>query len=384
MRPLPDRTLVSQKVRAELRRWAPEVDLENRFPTESMDALATEGWMRFFVPPELGGIGGGPRDYVRVAGALGEECLSTALIWAMHCQQVAVMVQADHPPSAALVDIAESAALVASVTTEHGKGGALLQADAALEEDAGHLRVRRIAPIVSYGAQAKYFLVTMKSRRIAGVSLVLLERGDGKIEVQGAWNAMGMRGTQSVSMTFDATVRDGRVVAEPFRPVAQRCMIPYGHLGWSAAWLGCARGLYFRTLRHFREAGSRRKRDLSSEALRRSLAEVRLLLGQAEALVMHAVARIEELAAAGASLASYQSAEFQILINNLKVGVSRLSFEVADRLIQMCGLFEGYLIGSELGAERVFRDLRSASLMLNNDGLLLANGSFAWLEARER
>src|SRR5262245_14573009 len=73
---------------------APEVDRENRFPSEAFEALREERVLGLLVPEHLGGLGGRITDACDIATALGAECLSTALIWAMHSQQLAIM--ADH------------------------------------------------------------------------------------------------------------------------------------------------------------------------------------------------------------------------------------------------------------------------------------------------
>ena len=168
--------------RTVLPRWAALVDAENRFPIESVAALRDAGLLGYFIPPELGGIGGDIRTYCDIAELLGRECLSTALIWVMHAHQTAVLV--DHRTPAHepyLREIAEYGVLLASVTSEYGKGGDVLRADAPLVREGTQLRVRRRAPVVSYGAQAGFFLITMRSaedRPATDVTLVLVRPGE--------------------------------------------------------------------------------------------------------------------------------------------------------------------------------------------------------------
>ncbi|NIL64671.1 hypothetical protein [Salinispora arenicola] len=58
----------------------------------------------------------------------------------------------------------------------------------------------------------------------------------------------------------------------------------------------------------------------------------------------------------------------QLLINNLKVQAAEQCFGAADEMVELVGLRHGYLRSSSLYLERVFRDLRSASLNYANDG----------------
>jgi acyl-CoA dehydrogenase len=52
-------------------------------------------------------------------------------------------------------------------------------------------------------------------------------------------------------------------------------------------------------------------------------------------------------------------------------------------LIEIAGLTRGYLHDETLGLERVFRDLRSAPLMVSNDHLLQMNAKQMLLQQTE-
>lgn len=367
--------------RTVLPRWAPVVDRENRFPQESVAALREAGLLGYFVPPELGGPGGDVSTYRQIAELLGRECLSTAMIWVMHAHQTAVL--ADHRTPAHdqyLREIAVNGLLLASVTSEYGKGGDVLRADAPLERDGALLRLRRRAPAVSYGAQAGFFLVTMRSaenRPPTDVTLVLVRPGDGAVSVSGEWHAMGLRGTASVPMEFDVAVDGHRVVGDAFREVALRTLVPMAQAGWTAAWFGAAKGAVARFLLEQRQ---RRTRDLNSDLFLTRLAELRLDLDLIESLLLRVTHRLDELREQHAPFASYEDFGHNILVNNLKIAGSRLAFSVADGLIELSGLNYGYLHSDGSGLERVFRDLRSAALMYSNDRLLQANGRLLLVE----
>ena len=367
-----------------LRRFAADVDDSGRFPRESVEALRQAGLLAVFVPPRLGGPGGGFATLAGVAAALGESCAATALIWAMHCQQVAVLARHGGPPFAPVLgEIAARGLLVASVTSEAGKGGDLLTALAPLERVPGGVRVRRRAPIVSYGGEADLLLVTM--RAAAGsppteVRLVLVDRRDGGLEVAGGWDAMGMRGTRSVPMELDVVVPSSRVLTASFGEVAVQSMIPAAHVGWSAVWLGAARGAFRRFVGRVRGDGAAGKRRLGSDLFLSRLAELRLRLDLVDALLSRVCERLDALTREAAPVAAYNDATQTVELNNLKVAAARGAFAVVDGLVELAGLEEGYLKGKPADLERVFRDLRSAGLMYHNDRLLLANGRLLLVE----
>ena len=364
-----------------LAQWASEVDAESRFPHESVAALREADLLGYFVPPELGGIGGDVRTYCRIAEALGRECLSTAMIWVMHAHQTAVIV--DHRTAAQepyLREIAEQGVLLASVTSEPGKGGDVLRAEAPLHAEGGRLRLRRRAPAVSYGAQAGFFLITMRAgedRPPTDVRLVLVRPDDGEVTVTGTWDAMGLRGTASAPMTFDVTVDPERVVGTSFRAAALQSLVPLAQVGWTAAWYGSAKGALARYLSGQRE---RRTRDPNSDLFLARLAELRLQLDLVESLLLRVADRLDRLRAEDAPLARYEEVAHNLLVNNLKIAGSRMAFSVADGLVELGGLGGGYLRSHGVGIERTFRDLRSAALMYHNDRLLLANGRLVLVE----
>ncbi len=291
---------VARRIAADVaRRFAAAVDGEDRFPVEAVEALRGAGLLALLVPRSAGGAAGRFGDACEVAIALGAECLSTGLIWAMHSQQVAIM--ADHAADQwrdVLADIAARGALVASATSEPGKGGGLMLARAALHREGSSVHVDRDSPVVSYGAEAEYYLVTMRAgpaRPETDVRFVLLDRDAGR--VTGGWEAMGMRGTRSVAMRFEADVPSSRVLAADFRHVATATAIPAAHLGWTAAWYGAARGALDRFVALLRsDAGERRR--LASDAFCVRLADTRLSLDLLESMLRRLIDRYELMRAA--------------------------------------------------------------------------------------
>lgn len=373
---------VRQAAAGPVRRYARAVDRERRFPEESLDALRSLGLAGYFIPRELGGVGGSLDTYVKVAALLGEECLSTAVVWAMHAQQVDVLVNQEFEGrERVLGDIAARQLLVASVTTEYGKGGSLLNSISPLVRDGSRLRVERAAPIVACAEQAEYFLITMKAAdKASAPTLVLVHRADGEIKVTGPWNTLGMRGTMSLPMSFNVTVPPERIIGESFRQLVIRTMIPVGHLGWVAAWFGAARGAFSRVLSRLRQLGAKKEKNLDSDLLRARLAEVRVSLDLVEAMLASISSKMDRLRAERAPQEAYEEITFNIAVNNLKIAGSRMMFAAVDQLVEICGLFGGYVEDDEMGLERVFRDMRSASLMFHNDRLLDANGNLVFVE----
>jgi len=361
---------------------AAAVDDEGRFPEEGIAALTEAGLLGYFIPDATGGLGGDYSTYSQIATELGKGCLSTALTWVMHTHQVAVLVEHGLPAQQAHLErVAAEGLLVASVTSEHGKGGDVLRAEAPLIQMGGGFRLRRQAPVVSYGAQAAYFLITMRAaedRPPTDAHLVLVDARDpGKIEVTGDWDALGLRGTCSVPMHFDVTVDAERVVGSSFRRAILTTLAPAAQVGWVAAWLGAAQGAFQRVVHQLRRERSSR---LQSDLFLARLAELRVGLDLTQSLLEKVARRMDEERQPGSPPPSGRDSTLYIAVNNLKIAGSRSTFAAVDGLIELMGLAGGYLRHHPSGLERTFRDLRSASLMFSNERLLAANGRLILLE----
>lgn len=363
-----------------LREQAAATDESARFPVAAVAQLRSSGLMGLLIPAEYGGVGGDLGDLVRLAGLFGSACVSTGLIWAMHCQQVDCVVRHGNERLRAelLPRIAAGEVYLASVTTEPGKGGHLLSGRAAIETDADLLRFERETPILTGGGQAEGFLVTMRESPDAAdrrVTLCYADRGQLELTSTGTWNTLGMRGTESLGMRLRGAVPPHQVVGAPgdFRSVAVESMIPAGHLGWAAVWLGAARGVLSDVLRMVRAKGADSLADLTAARLARGRMDVEVVASYLAAVRDEVLAHRRD----GTSLGGTPT---QIHLNNLKLLASESTFRAVDNLMQVAGLFTGYKRDSGIPLERVFRDLRSASLNVGNDRLLTMNGALTLLD----
>jgi len=369
-----------------LRERAAQADTQARLPEQNLAALRSSRLMGLLVPEEYGGLGGGVDDLIGCAARLAEGCVSTATVWAMHCQQVDALVRHANPGlrEKLLPRIAAGDVYLASVTTEPRKGGHLLTAQSPVLSAGVDLVFERDAPVVTGGTVADGFLITMRAAPDAAaheVTLVYADRDQLDIETVGGWNPTGMRATDSGALRLSGRVPEYSVVGEPggFRAVAVDSMMPLAHLGWSACWLGGARGI-MREL-----VGTLRDRtwplDLGSDLVRERLARIRIDL---ELVAGYLGQACREVTAARASGTSLDSPSVQIHLNVLKVAAAELTFQAADRMVRLAGLFRGYSRDAAIPVERVFRDLRSASLNYADDRLLTAIGALVPLDRSVR
>jgi acyl-CoA dehydrogenase len=371
-----------------LREHAAEVDDAAAFPEAGLAALAESGLLGLLVPEEYGGMGGDLTDLVEIAQELAACCMSTALIWAMHCQQTDSLVRFASPGlrDRVLPRIARGTLYLASVTSEPGKGGHLLTGVAPLKDAGDLLRIDREAPVVTGGRHAQAFLITMRARDDATpnqVSLVYTDRDQLEVAPSGGWDTLGMRGTESVGLKISGAVPANQVVGEPggFRTIAVESMAPVGHLGWAACWLGAARGAFGELVGWLRSGKRSKSVDLSSDLVAERIARIRMDLELVGAY-LHRVT--DEVTGLRAEERSLSGTDVQIHLNTVKVTSAELTFRAVDRMVQLAGLSTGYRRDSPLPLERVFRDLRSASLNYANDRLLVSTGALALMERAVR
>jgi acyl-CoA dehydrogenase len=215
------------------------------------------------------------------------------------------------------------------------------------------------------------------------VSLVYAERDQVEVRALGGWQALGMRGTESIPLHLVGTVPRTNLVAASgdFRAAAVDSFIPCGHLGWVACWLGTARGAMAEFVSLLRSADRPAAIDPHSDLVAERLARARLSLELAGAYLHRVTDEVTALRAGGGSL---DDPAVQIHLNLLKVAGSELAFEAVDRLVHIGGMRLGYLDGSPIPLERHLRDLRSASLNYGNDRLLVTTGMLSWVDRSVR
>lgn len=359
-------------------------DEDAAFPVEALEEMRRTRLLGLLIPAKYGGLDGDVGDMIRVSVALGRTDMSLAMIFAMHCQQVAAVVRHGRPGlrERLLPQIAEGRFYLASVTTESAKGGHLLSSEAALRAADGELLVDRFAPIVTGGQYADGFLVTMLAPDAASpteVSLVYADRDQLTIEPAGGWDPLGMRASHSTPLRLTGRVPADQVIGEDggFRAIATATFAPLAHLGWSAAWLGTAAGALSRVLRMLRSPVGRSRADLDSELLLTRLSRARQRLE-----TVHALLERTRQTVVGTPDLSRPSVQLQL--NSLKITAAEECYRAVDDLVDAVGMRHGYLKGSPTRLEHALRDLRSAALNYSNDRLHLVDGKLALLDPEVR
>ena len=352
---------------------AEAVDRDARFPHQAIAALREQRMLSVLVPRELGGRGSTIAEVAAACEVLGRFCASTAMIYAMHQIEVACLVR--HGIAVPffrqyLAELAKHEWLIASATSEIGVGGELRRSICAVERDGQRIRIRKQAPVISYGEEADDILLTARRDPAAAPGaqvLVLVRKADTRLTRTGVWDTLGMRGTRSLGFVLETVGDAEQILPVPFANVASETMLPTSHVLWTSLWLGLASDAVARARAFVRAEARRTPGATPPSALR--LAETVAELGSMRALVHGGVADFERIHDDPEALAGLG---FAIRMNNLKLTAARMAPEVVSRALAVCGI-SGYRCDSPYTVGRHLRDAHSAALMIANDRVLASN-----------
>ncbi len=346
---------------------ADDVDRAARFPAEAIDALREASLLSVLVPADLGGPGVTVGRVADIVFELGRHCASTAMIYAMHQIQVASLVR--HGRSAFfrdyLADLAERQLLLASATTEVGVGGDVRSSVCTVErDDAGAIRLEKMAPVISYGEHADGILATARRAPESPPNdqvLVLCRPPGLTLEPISGWDTLGFRGTCSLGFRLVAECRADNILDDAYADISSRTMLPVSHILWSNVWLGLATSATDKA-RHFVRTEARKKPGVTPPSALR-LAELIAQLQRMEELVRGTARRYDQQCD---DLDTLAGMGFAIAMNSLKVSASTLVVDIVNRAMAICGM-AGYREDSPYSLGRILRDAHGAAVMVNND-----------------
>ncbi len=370
--------LRAQRVAAVAGQHAASVDKDARFPCEAIEALRRERLLSSFVPRDLGGDGCSISELVRHCLTLGQQCASSAMVYAMHQIQVASLVRHGLPQpwfQRYLRKLADEQLLIASVTSEVGTSGDLRSSICHLQADGSNFKLRKDATTISYGSEADALLLT--ARRAAESPpndqvMVFLPKGSYRLANVGVWDTLGMRGTRSPPALVEAEGLLEQVLPTAFADICPQTQVPFSHLLWSGLWTGIAVDAVGRARAFVRAAARQKPGTVPPAGLR--LAEVASALQLMRNNVYDVAEECDRRMQSRDANESLTEMGFVLKMNNLKVASSQLAVQIVGQALQICGI-AGYKNDGKFSLGRQLRDAHSATLMINNDRILQTNAS---------
>ena len=232
---------------------AADVDQNSRFPVENFKELRDAGLNAVCIPKEWGGAGANSLTYNLVLLELGKVCPSTAMSWNMHstCTSLFFALATEEQKKRILPEVTEGGKYFSSVTAERGMSFRhLVTLKTTFTPVDGGFRINgeKISATVGDFADLYFTSGFLAGKKTAAEAIMtaVIPKGSEGATVKVVWDAMGMRGTASDNITFEETFvpRENVLGGENFIGALGKIDITMFHLGFSAAYLGLAEGIY--------------------------------------------------------------------------------------------------------------------------------------------
>jgi acyl-CoA dehydrogenase len=352
------------------KQYAAEVDRDGRFPHESLQALKEARLLGMQVAIELGGDGASLSDVAEVCTVLGQDCASTAMIFAMHQIKTSSLVSHGRDSKwhrGFMQTICDQQLLLASATTEGGVGGDMRSSICAIEPEGDMFRLHKEANVISYGSVADAILITARRNAEASSSdqvMAVVLKGQYNLQKKLAWDTLGMRGTCSEGFKFDSLAPREQILDKPFADIAGQSMLATAHILWGSVWFGIASDAIARARMYVRNEARKNPGTIPNGAVR--LTQAVASLQRMKADILDGLRRFE---AAKENDEELSSVSFAIAMNNLKVNCSTAAADIVREAMLVTGI-NGYRNDSPYSVSRHMRDAMSAAVMVNNDRIV--------------
>lgn len=340
-------------------RNAADVDVQGRFPSESMKALAGAGLYGLCLPREVGGKGEGTRAFAGVVEELAGACGSTAMVYVMHVTAAHAIATSSTLADRDLIlkEIAAGRHLTTLAFSETGSRSQFWAPVSRLEENNGHYVTSASKSWVTAAGHADSYVSTAQRPGAASPleSTVYLVRTKAKgVRVTCAFNGLGLRGNDSAPVSLEEIiVPRSDLISAPGEgaKVILEVVLPWFAVGTAAMANGLCRAAVQRTANHlieteFTHDGSR-LRDLPT--LRARLAQMSVRTEESRSLLGHTLDHLEQ-----------PSDVTPLFVLQSRLAALEAAVEVTDLAMKACG---GAAFSRHLGVERLFRDARAGWVM---------------------
>jgi len=340
-------------------RYAPTVDTDARFPSESMAALAQGGFYGLCLATSGGGQGQGPATFAAVVEELARHCSSTAMVYVMHVT-AATMIETSTTltaKAAVLRAIADGQRLTTLALSERGSRSQFWAPISQLVAQGDTYQTHAFKSWVTAAHHADWYVSSAQcpgAQSPMEFTLYLLPRTRSGVHHPETFNGMGLRGNDSAPVTLDGVVvQQEDLLTEQGKGLecALQVGVPWFNIGTAAMAHGLCLAAVDATARHLQGTGFAHTgtglRDLP--ILRARLAEMSVATEQSRALLGHT---LREMASPDAAT--------PLWVLRTRMAGLQAAVQVTDLAMKVCG---GAAFSRHLGIERLFRDARAGWVM---------------------
>jgi alkylation response protein AidB-like acyl-CoA dehydrogenase len=338
---------------------ASAVDAEARFPEESLQALAEQGFLGLCVARELGGKGQGPRTFAAVVEELAQACGSTAMVYVMHvaaCQALATSETLAERDTL-LRDIAAGRHLSTLALSEKGSRSQFWAPVSEMKARNGHFTVSASKSWVTSARSADSYVASARQPGAASpleTTLYLVRKGAAGVRVSGRFDGLGLRGNDSAPVAIDEMqLRGDDLVTRQGEgsKATLEVILPWFAIGTAAMANGLARAAVGATAAHLSGTGFEHTGETLSAlpVLRARLAQMSVRTEQSRALLGYTLGEIEQ-----------PSETTPLYVLQARLAAIEAALDVTDLAMKACG---GAAFSRQLPLERLFRDARAGWVM---------------------
>lgn len=334
--------------------YAAEVDENERFPSEALDALQSSGFNAIHVPEEFGGQDADSVATCIVIEEVARVCGSSSLIPAVNKLGTMGLILAGSTElkSEVLPDIA-SGQLASYALTERGAGSDAASMKTRATPDGDDWLLNGSKCFITNGSESSWFTVmavTDPDQGARGISAFMVHKDDPGFQVGAKERKLGIKGSPTVELYFDdCRVPASRMIGERgtgFQTALETLDHTRPTIGAQA--LGLAQGALDAALAYTKEREQFGKTISSFQNTQFMLADMAMKIEAARLMVYTAAANAERGYAPGGKKLGFLAAA-------AKTYASDVAMEVTTNAVQ---LFGGYGYTRDFPVERMMRDAK--------------------------
>ena len=349
------RQLFKDFAQNEVKPLAQEVDETERFPRETVDKMAKNGFLGIAVPKEYGGQGCDPLTYVMCVEELSKVCGTTGVIVSAHsslCCDPIMNFGTEEQKQKFLVPLAKGEKLGAFGLTEPGAGTDAQGQQTKAVEDGDSWVLNGSKCFITNGKEADVyviFAVTGKvekhGKMLKEISSFIVEKNTPGFTFGVKENKMGIRGSSTYELIFtDCRIPKENMLGERGQgfKIAMHTL-DGGRIGIAAQALGLAEGALDVTVDYVKERKQFGRSIGQFQNTQFQLADMKTQVQAAQFLVYNAA-----IAKATQKTYSVEAAE-------AKLYAAECAMNVTTKCVQLHG---GYGYIREYDVERMMRDAK--------------------------
>jgi butyryl-CoA dehydrogenase len=339
----------------EVKPLAQEVDETERFPRETVDKMAKNGFLGIAVPKEYGGQGCDPLTYVMCVEELSKVCGTTGVIVSAHsslCCDPIMTFGTEEQKQKFLVPLAKGEKLGAFGLTEPGAGTDAQGQQTKAVEDGDSWVLNGSKCFITNGKEADVYVIFAVTGKIEKhgkflkeISAFIVEKNTPGFTFGVKENKMGIRGSSTYELIFtDCRIPKDNLLGERGQgfKIAMHTL-DGGRIGIAAQALGIAEGALDVTIDYVKE---RKQFGRSIAQFQNTQFQLADLATQAEAA---------QLLVYKAAIAKATQKTYSLEAAKAKLFAAEAAMNITTKCVQLHG---GYGYIREYDVERMMRDAK--------------------------